>query len=62
MTKKGHQVFISEYQAPKDFICVWQKEVTNSIAYNQNLQTYREAVSIWWVTCYQLAVILNLIK
>lgn len=31
MTKKGHQVFISEYQAPKDFICVWQKEVTNSM-------------------------------
>ena len=31
MTAQGHQVFISEYQAPDDFICVWQKEVTNSM-------------------------------
>ena len=31
MTKQGHQVFISEYQAPNDFICVWEKEVTNSM-------------------------------
>lgn len=23
----GHQVFVSEYQAPQDFICVWQKEI-----------------------------------
>jgi DNA adenine methylase len=31
MTNKGHQVFISEYQAPNDFVCVWSKEVTNSM-------------------------------
>ena len=31
MTKQGHKVFISEYQAPNDFICVWSKEVTNSM-------------------------------
>jgi DNA adenine methylase len=31
MTLKGHKVFISEYQAPNDFICVWSKEVTNSM-------------------------------
>ena len=31
MTKQGHKVFISEYQAPDDFICVWSKEVTNSM-------------------------------
>ena len=31
MTLQGHQVFISEYQAPDDFICVWSKEVTNSM-------------------------------
>ena len=28
---KGHKVFISEYQAPQDFVCVWQKEITNSM-------------------------------
>lgn len=25
-SKEGHQVFISEYSAPGDFICVWSKE------------------------------------
>lgn len=31
MTDKGHCVFISEYQAPEDFVCVWQKQVTNAM-------------------------------
>jgi DNA adenine methylase len=31
MSKKGHEVFISEYQAPDDFTCIWSKEVTNSM-------------------------------
>jgi len=31
MSKKGHTVFISEYNAPSDFVCVWSKEVTNSM-------------------------------
>ena len=31
MTLNGHQVFISEYNAPKDFDCIWSKEVTNSM-------------------------------
>ena len=31
MSKLGHKVFISEYQAPDDFKCVWSKEVTNSM-------------------------------
>lgn len=29
--KKGHQVFVSEYNAPNDFECVWSKEVKVSI-------------------------------
>lgn len=28
MKNAGHTVFVSEYNAPDDFICVWQKEVT----------------------------------
>ena len=28
-SKQGHKVYISEYNAPNDFVCVWQK-VTNS--------------------------------
>lgn len=29
--KDGHKVFISEYWMPDDFICVWSKEVNNSL-------------------------------
>lgn len=32
--KEGHQVFISEYNAPDDFVCVWQKEVESSLSAN----------------------------
>lgn len=31
MTAKGHDVLVSEYQAPDDFVCVWQKQVTNAM-------------------------------
>ena len=27
----GHTIFVSEYQMPEDFICVWQKEITSSL-------------------------------
>ena len=29
--KEGHQVFVSEYNMPDDFICDWSKEVNNSL-------------------------------
>ena len=29
--KEGHQVFVSEYQMPDDFTCVWSKEVNSSL-------------------------------
>lgn len=29
--KEGHQVFISEYNTPDDFVCVWQMEIENSL-------------------------------
>lgn len=29
--KEGHQIFVSEYQMPDDFVCVWSKEVNNSL-------------------------------
>ncbi len=32
--KQGHTVFISEYNAPDDFICVWQQEVKSSLSAN----------------------------
>ena len=32
--KEGHTVFVSEYSMPDDFICVWSKEVNNSLTKN----------------------------
>ncbi len=32
--KEGHQVFISEYNAPDDFTCVWQRELNVSVSKN----------------------------
>jgi len=31
MINKGHDVFISEYNAPNDFISIWQKQVNNTL-------------------------------
>ena len=28
---EGHKVFVSEYQAPSDFVCVWSKEINNTM-------------------------------
>ena len=32
--KEGHEVFISEYNAPDDFVCVWQKEIQSGLNTN----------------------------
>lgn len=31
---EGHEVFISEYNAPDDFVCVWEKKVNSSLTKN----------------------------
>ena len=36
MAIKGHTVFISEYNAPDDFECVWQKEINQKMNNNAN--------------------------
>ena len=33
-TKEGHTVFISEYNAPRDFMCLWEKEIVSSLTKN----------------------------
>ena len=35
MQRRGHDVFISEYEAPDDFTCVWSKQVTNAMNINK---------------------------
>lgn len=32
--KEGHNVFVSEYNAPDDFVCVWQQELNVTVARN----------------------------
>ncbi|MDA3856438.1 MAG: DNA adenine methylase [Candidatus Woesearchaeota archaeon] len=34
--KEGHTIFISEYNMPDDFICVWGKEVTSNLDSTNN--------------------------
>ena len=33
-SQNGHKVFISEYNAPDDFECIWQQEVKSSLSAN----------------------------
>lgn len=28
---EGHKVFVSEYNAPKDFTCIWEQEIVNTL-------------------------------
>lgn len=37
-SRSGHEVYISEYEAPFDFECIWSKTVTNSM---NTTNTYR---------------------
>ncbi|PJC56904.1 hypothetical protein CO024_00620, partial [Candidatus Gracilibacteria bacterium CG_4_9_14_0_2_um_filter_38_7] len=34
MSAIGHSVFVSEYSAPDDFECVWEKKVKSSLSAN----------------------------
>lgn len=31
MKKDGHTIFVSEYNMPSDFKCIWEKEITNAM-------------------------------
>lgn len=31
---EGHTIFVSEYNAPDDFVCVWEKQVNSSLTKN----------------------------
>lgn len=34
MSQKGHKIFISEYSAPSDFKCIWEREQSSSLTQN----------------------------
>jgi DNA adenine methylase len=35
---EGHEIYVSEYNAPDDFECIWEKKVNVSIRQNKTLQ------------------------
>ena len=39
MTKDGHSVFVSEYNAPDNWECVWSKEVHNTLVQDTGSKT-----------------------
>ena len=45
--KEGHQVFVSEYNAPEDFVCVWQKEIVSSLTKNTGAKKGIEKLFIY---------------
>lgn len=44
MVKLGHKVFVSEYNAPDDFVCVWEKEVKSSLSANGKYGSSKKSV------------------
>lgn len=44
--KNGHDVFISEYNAPADFVCVWQQELKVSVAKDGKQKTALEKLFV----------------
>jgi DNA adenine methylase len=36
--KEGHTVFISEYSAPQDFKCIWEKKIINNLNNKNNIE------------------------
>lgn len=41
MSKQGHQVFISEYNAPDDFECLWEGEIKTNFASQRKEATHK---------------------
>lgn len=43
-SRQGHTVFVSEYNAPDDFECVWQKEAKSSLSANGKIGGNKNSV------------------
>lgn len=53
--KQGHKVFISEYIAPEDFVCVWEQEVKSSLSANGKAGGNKKSVERLFVHETQIA-------
>lgn len=54
-SKDGHQVYISEYTAPDDFVCLWEKEVSSSLRSNGVISGDKKSVEklFTYITDYE---------
>lgn len=43
-SKQGHEVYVSEYNAPEDFVCVWEKESKSSLKANSVIKGSKSSV------------------
>ena len=50
--KKGHQIFISEYEMPNDFKCVWQKQVRSSLSANAYFGGNKSSIEKLYEYCH----------
>lgn len=50
-TKQGHKVFVSEYKAPEDFICVWNKQAKSSLSANGEIGGNKISTEKLFVYC-----------
>lgn len=41
---QGHTVYVSEYNAPHDFTCVWSKSVTSSMSANGKYGANKQSI------------------
>lgn len=48
MASKGHEVFISEYDAPDDFECIWSRKITNAM---NTTKTYSPTEKLFKFKC-----------
>ena len=46
MKHDGHIVYVSEYNMPGDFSCVWEKSITNNL---NPTKTYTAVEKLWMV-------------
>lgn len=46
MKKKGHTIFISEYNMPEDFKCIWSKQITNAMHQTNTKKTVEKLYTI----------------
>lgn len=44
MIGSGHKVFVSEYNAPDDFVCVWQKQIKSSLSANGKIGGSKKSI------------------